>query len=530
MSAYLAQNITIKIAKKTFSLVEAVEVDIQADVFHKSYLSGMVNDPEDINKLWNHLIGTKLFKADANHSDQAILLTPAFEKNANNPLSKYLTDDGLKGLSLALLAEGNEADKKARLARLKQALSNLIRDVAKVRLVTFDTRDENSESVDRLGAGLEASVGYAYGSHFDCRPEHLGKPSASRWEHARSYLFDAGLGDEEGIEATTEIGSKFNYHYVINNTIGQWEDWDASLALEFNPTSATDGAALSTTIASKLEAAIPSEKGLSVEAWVKPAGDLTHNGSIVFYKKADRNYSLGVEKQGGNKYIGVATLGDKIFSTKNSFPLQGFVNGKEQARWRHLAFTHKKYWGFHLGIGDTIHCGNDDSLQLSDEFTMEILARIDPASTILEKEGEYRLAVNNKELVFSWGDEIDLVEDVSLDSLGEFYKITLIRSRIKPPTEPSKQEYPITGDDGTEKEDAKSKWYEDKSSDEMMKGMAEKQDQMDEKMEFSESNMLGNAFGAPDDQESDYEPTYYHSLVISGGNGSTEWTSSTAEE
>ncbi len=52
LSAYLANNTTLNIAKKQFSLDITKDVKVKADVFYKSYLSAMVTDTGDINKLW----------------------------------------------------------------------------------------------------------------------------------------------------------------------------------------------------------------------------------------------------------------------------------------------------------------------------------------------------------------------------------------------------------------------------------------------------------------------------------------------
>ena len=50
--------------------------------------------------------------------------------------------------------------------------------------------------------------------------------------------------------------------------------------------------------------------------------------------------------------------------------------------------------------------------------------------------------------------------------------------------------------------------------------MAEKQDQMEEKMDFAQFNMLGNT----QDQQVESNPSYYHTLIITDQAGtSTEW-------
>ncbi|MGD1701420.1 hypothetical protein [Dapis sp. BLCC M229] len=542
LSDYLDSNPMLNIAKKQFSLVKTANVTVKADVFYKSYLSGMVTNIGDIDKLWKYLkrqnflqeVARPPEKGEDKGEDKGNLRSGTMTGDRAS-LSDDMADADIDNLSLQLLQEGNEADKKARRARLKQSLIALILDVAKVRIITFTVQDTNAQSVDRLEAGLAVSVGYDYATHFTCTPANLDGISAPKWEHSRSYLFNAEVKYDATINTTTEITPSFDYEYDINNTIGEWEDWEASLALEFNPASSTNGALLNTADSGKLEGLRPTEKGLSVEAWVKPSKDSNFNnpGSIVYYKKGSQNYSLGIEKDIDDSYKCVATLGDKKYTSKNSFPFQS--EGKEQ--WMHLAFTHKKYWGYQLNNKNFINCGNDSSLQLIDEFTLEVLVKIDAAGTLLEKEGEYSLSVNgSSEVVFDWAGTNyleELIEDVvnkpdKLDSLNQFYKITLIRSKNKPQTEPTKVEYPITGGNqevGTDS--GGKKWYEDKSQEEIIKGMAEKQDQIDSNMSLNQSNMLG----ANPDPSSDSSPKYYHTLIVTKSDESaTEWTSITPKE
>ena len=58
-------------------------------------------------------------------------------------------------------------------------------------------------------------------------------------------------------------------------------------------------------------------------------------------------------------------------------------------QWKHLAFTHQKYWGYQLASNQSINCGNGDGLHLNDEFSLEVLVTIDQVGTLLKKEGEY---------------------------------------------------------------------------------------------------------------------------------------------
>lgn len=549
LSDYLAHNTTLNIAKKQFSLVQSADVTVKADVFYKSYLSGMVTDMGDIDKLWDYLKRQNLIQEVVRTPDKGHL-RPASITGDRESLSTAITDADLNNLSLQLLQEGNEADKKARRARLKQSLIALLLDVAQVRIVTFTVQDINIQGVERLEAGLAVSVEYDYTALFTCSPANLDGTSASEWEHFRSYLFNVEVQYAAAINTTTEISASFNYQYEINNTIGQWEDWEASLALEFNPALATNGALLVTDDGVKLEALRPTEKGLSVEAWVKPSREFNNPGSILFLKAGGNHYSLGIEKDSsdGSKYKCVAILGDKRYTSQDNFSFE---------QWRHLAFTHKKYWGYQLNNGNTINCGNDSSLHLIDELTLEVLVKIDAAGTLLKKEGEYSLSINgDNEVVFDWAGTKSLEEWVEtstpnasqrsdtknyrriegewhrrnkpdkLESINQFYKITLIRSRNKPQTEPTPADYPITGgSQGTDSGD--KKWYEDKDQEEIIRGMAEKQDQIDSSMKLSQTNMFGNIA----DQSSDPNPKYYHSLIVTKSDSrTTEWTSTIPQE
>ncbi len=563
LSAYLAENPMLRIAGKSFSL--SGKPKVAADIFYKSYLSGLVTDEKDIDGLWDYLKNQGLLQEIAGQPAVANLKAAALS-GTPEALGEVLKDEEIEGLTLELVKEGNDADKKARRARLKQSLIALILDVAKVRTVTFEVQDTNTQHIDRLEAGLSVSLPYDYSKHFTSTPAHLGGASASKWEKARSYLFKAGIKYNETTSPTTEIDTSFHYLYSINNAIGQWEDWEASLALELTPKSTANGAALSTADDRQLEVLQPSEKGLSVEAWVKPSTSLDHPASVIYFERGSASYSLGLETvTGEDSYKCVATLGGKKYVSKNAFAFQ--QQGK--APWRHLAFTHEKYWGYQLDQPNDafIDCGNDSSLQLSDEFTLEALVKVDATGMLLEKQGEYGLSVNgNREIQFDWGGENVLADWIKmnttptasqqadsanyrlihgawykrsrpakLSALNQFYKITLIRSRNKPQAEPTKAEYPITGSDqGTPSGGGASeeKWYEgeDKDTDELLKGMAEKQDQMENKMAFSQADMLGNVFGNGA-ASSEANPKYYHTLLVTTEDGSTQkWTSSTAVE
>ncbi len=552
LSDFLANNTALQIAKKSFTL--SGDVKLKADLFYKSYLSVLVEDTADIGKLWEYLKNRSLILETP--APEAAHLKSAAIAGTVDSLSAAITDREVDALSLALLQEGNAGDIKARRAKLKHSLIALLLDVAKVRIANFTVQDANAQSVDRLEAGLAVTVLYDYKLHFTCAPGNLDGTSAPKWEHNRSYLFQAKVNYDNIVTSTSEIDAAFNYQYIVNNAIGQWEDWEASLAMEFNPASATQGAALSATGSGKLETLRPTERGLSAEVWVKPSAKLNNPGTILHFEKAGHSYSLGIEQDGSNakKYKCVATLGDKKYTSKNSFSYQNTLGNDH---WRHLAFTHRKYWGHQLGSPSVIRCGNDSCLQLQGEFTLEALVKIDAPGTLLEKKNEYSLAVNSSlEVVFNWANTNCLSEWVALNqavlldgsdtnnyklidgnwhqrsrpaplaSLSKFYKITLIRSKNKPQTQPLKTEYPITGDDqeGSSGSTSGSKWYENKSSDDIIKGMAEKQDQMESSADIYKTNMLGA--GAGDSAE--LNPKYYHTLIVNAGENSfIEWTCET---
>ncbi len=529
LSAYLANNTKLYIAKKQFTLVDQT-VRLKADVFYKSYLSGIVQNATDIDKLWRYLKDQQLVQInDAATSDRGSLRSASIS-GTRTSLRGVMTDQNLDALSLQLLQEGSEPDKKARRSGLRESLITLLLDVAKIRLLTFIVQDVNTQSVDQLQAGLVANLVYDYEKNFICHPVNLGGASAGAWKHTRSYLFNAEVKYDENIRETTEIAGAFHYDYRINNTIGQWEDWEAGLALQFKPISATDGALLSTNDAGKLNQLTPTEKGLSLEAWIKPSAIFGDFSQVIYYKKGSQHYSLGIQKAGANAYKCVATLGQDKLATKDSFAFQ--PGGKET--WRHLAFTHKKYWGYQLANGQTVNCGDDDSLHLDGEFTLEVLVRPDAAGTLLEKQDEYRLSINaSKDIVFDWGGENRLEEQIvingksvqnkpaSLGAFGQFYKITLIRSRNKPQTQPTTAEYPNTGG-GQGGGGSSSKWYQGKSTDQIIAGMAEKQDQMDNRLQ-------NNVFGSVADQSFEANPKYHHTLIVTkGDNHASEWTSTNA--
>lgn len=550
LSSFLDNNATLTIAKKQFSLLTTANVTVKADAFYKSYLSGIVTDADDVDKLWTYLQSKNLVQAIAGSTDEGRLKSAAMT-GTQTSLDAVMTDADINGLSLQLLQAGNEADKQNRRASVKQSLIALILDVAKVRIVTFTVQDINVQSVDRLEAGLKVDVIYDYASLFTCIPANLSGTSAPKWEHPRSYLFDVASKYDATTNTTTEITSAFNYQYEVNNAIGQWEDWKASLAIAFKPDSDTEGALLYTDDSVKLDALRPTEKGLSVEAWIKPAKYFGDSGNILYYQKGGQHYSLGIVKENTRRYKCVATLGGQRYVSTNTF---SFENLQEKEQWRHLAFTHKKYWGYEVDNEDAINCGNDSSLQLLDDLTVEVLVRIDSAGTLIEKEGEYRLSINvNGEIAFNWAGKNQLEEWVktstptssqqsdtanyrriegkwhrrnkpgNLDSLQQFYKITVIRSKNKPQMEPTAAEYPITG--SNQEGESGPKWYENKGSDQIIQGMAEKQDQMDSRMRLSQSGLLGHQA----DQSSN--PKYYHTLIVTKRDGSTtEWTCTTPKE
>ncbi len=117
----------VRLATLKQSLIALIlDVKTKAGVFDKSGLSGMVTDTGDIDKLWGYLKKQKLIEVDRGH------LKSASMTGTQASLSTAITDEEINNLSLQLLREGNEADQKARRARLKQSLIALLLDVAKV--------------------------------------------------------------------------------------------------------------------------------------------------------------------------------------------------------------------------------------------------------------------------------------------------------------------------------------------------------------------------------------------------------------
>lgn len=555
LSTFLQNNRGLRVANKSFTLADNAQVAVQASLFYKAHLGGLVDDAGDIDALWTYL-GTKaLVQALPGVNDRSHLRAQALT-GTQASLAALIQDAELDGLTLQLLAVGNPGDKQARRAGLKQALITLILEVAEVRLLAFAVHDGNAQWVDGLDAGLEVEAVYDYAANFTCTPANLGGASAPEWEHARSYLFRAKAVFAAGADASTEIDASFDYEYAVDNTIGQWEDWDASLAVEFTPSSATSGALLRTSAADKLTQLQPTRKGLSAEAWVKPAANLHQRGSVIYFRQGDQHYSLGVEKDSADasRYRGVATFGDVLYRTNDSYP---FVSGGGEY-WRHLAFSRKRYWGYRLASGtQTINCGNDDSLSLGGEQSIEFSARIDQVGTLLERAGEYRLSVNAaNEVEFSCGDTnvlefwVDFAgtptaeqradtanfryrngeweqrsRPEALGTLGRFFKISLIRSRRQPITTPTSAEYPITG--GSESGGSGEKWYENKSGDELTRGMAERQDQMGSSAMAAQSNLFGGDLSQDEDGGTSY---FYTLIVVDGAGNTTEWTTDAAKD
>jgi hypothetical protein len=601
------------------------------------------------------------------HLKEAVLI------GTKTTLTNLMTDASITSLDLDLLQEGNEADIANRLVALQQKLTDLLLEVAKVRILQFTVTDTNTESVDRLEAGLQVEVSYDT-THFTCTPQNLAGISTTVWEHPRSYLFNASIEqnytptktiinqegfdsnattltvssvttlgiekdeylqiDEEvvkvteiqesthqltvtrgqlGTTATThdnratvthypcwidanltstatsltvtsaqalgiavgdflqiedevllvdaidsdtqlsvtrqqkgstaaahtqgtgmyihsrgtlEIDNRYDYTYVAKNAIGQWEDWEASLAMEFTPSSATSGALLTTTTSEKLSGLNPTKLGLSAEAWIKPKEIIGSTGatSIILYHKNDGDhYSLGIEKVNDTIYQCFATLGTNKYTIATNYP---FRNSQNKEVWKHIAFTHQKYWGYQLASNQTINCGDSDSLHLNDEFSLEVLVKVDNEGTLLKKEGEFVLAVEDTSVTFKDPSANRLANNDLPFTMGSFVKITLIRSKNKPQTAPSIAEYPITGGDAGSG-NSSDKWYENKDTDEIIEGMAEKQDQLEQQMDVAQFNMLGNT----QDQQVESNPSYYHTLIITNQEGtSTEWQTSKKEE
>ncbi len=475
----------------------------------------MLTDVGDRDKIWSYLQSIDIISVTKEKPDDGRLSAKALSGTLSG-LFVLMVDAEMENLSLTLLHEGTSGDKKARLARLRQSIATLLSDIAKVRILTLSVTDINTQKVDRLEAGLPVKGQFDFTTHFNCIPSNLSGTSASKWEHPRSYLFNTGFVSDLNNDSTTEVNPAFNYQYNINNTIGQFEDWEASLALELLPNSATDGPAFYTTEAAKLDALLPTEKGLSIEAWIKPAASLNSPGTIVSYanKDQDRFYSLEIIRD-SSKYRCAAVLGNAKYISKNTFTFKDSF-GKEQSR--HIAFTHRKYWGYRLGTNEMINCGNDNSLQLDGEFALEVLVKITKPGKLVEKVGEYILSIEDKKIVFSYAGQLVELKD-AIEKNETFYKITFIRSRNKLQSEFAKEDYPITGAQSASS-DSKSKWYEGKDNNELMRGMAEKQDQIEKSMSFAKLPVADLS-----SVQSDFKVGFHHSIIVSDGNGSAkEWT------
>ncbi len=536
LSSFLSHNLELRIAERPFRLLASQDVVVRTELFYKAYLAELVDEQADMDKLWG-LLQTRALIREIAGGDRAQLRAAALTGSAAT-LDAALSDPEIDKLALEHLRVGTPSDKAARRAGLRQSLRALIQDIARVRILKCLVNDTSVTAVDALQAGMEVSVRYSYAANFSCFPARLGGTSAPKWEHARSYLFNARADEGPEIDG-------LRWRYKVNNTIGQWENWEASLALQFSPPSATSGAVLTTSVASKLSQLRPSERGLSVEAWVKPSrslGDrsLGDPATVLFFKDPEAHYSLALERDArtAGAWRCVATLGRKRYQTRDVFP---FLNSNQGEHWRHLAFTHRKNWGYALRSGQTIQCGNDSSLVPGGEMTLELLVRVDAAGTLIEKAAAagsggaagYRLSVNaDRQLILTWGASLSLPLGGPLPRLGEFYKITVIRSRAKPQTTPLKSEYPITGGDGGSSSGSGSgeKWYANKKGDELLTGMAEKQDQMEAKMSASQLGMFAAA-GAPGPSEATAEQRFFHSLIVTRADATDnliEWTSSSA--
>jgi hypothetical protein len=529
LSDFLGSNPGLEIAGRSFTVTGNAVLD--SDVLPKSLLSALVAETEDIDKLWNHLVTKGFLKVDA-QPDRGRLKAAALS-GTESSIRQLLVDAEIDGLSLYWLKTGNNADKTARRNGLKLALTQLIMDVARVRIVGLTVIDNNAQKVAYLGAGLPVSAAYQYQpGNFTCTPSVLDGKTAPAWEHPRSFLFNANVNADaqKDIKGDTPITADYNYTIDINNTIGQWEDWEASLAMEVNPAGDTDGTAAYSTDANCLKELQPSETGLSIEAWIKPVLPLLPSGTVVHYRYGDKNYSMGIERDSADvgRFKCVAMFSGRKWVSSESFPIAG-IGGVRVPQWRHLAVSHKRYWGYRLRPNEVINCGNDNSLNINGEASLEALVKADAAGPILEKRGEYQLSIKSDGVLsFTIGGREVLGGSPLKLSLGKFYKVTVIRSLQKPKAQATKSEYPITGADTAAPGGVtQAKWYDGKSNDQLIKGMAEKQDQMETSMNLSMGGMLGGA-GSLNRTSAGLEinSSHYYSVIVTGeDNVSREWTS-----
>ncbi len=398
-----------------------------------------------------------------NHRIQKAELSAALLSANSDSLNAIITAESIENLLLVLGLNSQTA----RIEHLRKDLCNLLLEIAKIRIISLSVQDINPLPINRLTAGLAINCSYNYQSSFTCYPAKLAGVTAPEWHQSRSYLVDASYSPAINKALATQA---FNYSLYNQRSIGQWRNWQAGLAVEFRPTSTTQGALLSTAKSNHLQALQPTENGLTVEAWLKPsvAMEKASSGTILTYKKSDQHYSLAIEEEtidseetedtGEIKQISqyrcVATLGNRKYKTN---ALYSFSDSDDNPSWKHLAFTHKKMWGYRLDSQNKIVCGSDASLSLDSEFSIELMTKIAKPGMLLRKQGEYKLWVNsNKSICFNYrghdyqfsseqfisdnASYIDKSAESNLENLtlnfNKFCKLTLIRS-INPPNKES---------------------------------------------------------------------------------------------
>ena len=539
LSNYLDKNLELTIAGKTFSLIAHQKVKVKMGQLHKNQLADIVKQPDDMSAVWQDLQDRKLINADG-----AIISDKLFDQTA-----ALYTDT-------------------APYAYLDQKLRTLIQTSINQRILTLSVTDTNTSPIDSLDQGLSVNTHYNY-KNFTCIPTNLEKSvSPQPWMQKRSYVVQAHAAIEMPMAQFASIT------YDIKNSVGQWEPGDPGMAISFHKSSNGTQAILSSN--EKLSALAPTKQGLSLEAWIKPNAhevrpedeakkdkdtapkaneSLT---SIIYYKKGIQHYQLGIERT-GNQYTCFACLDNKKITTK-------IIKKLEFDRWTHLAFTYKKYWGLKLDQ-TSIDCGNDASLNLDGDFSIEILARIDTSGTLLKKTGEYALSINDdNQIEFSFGGRITranvlnkgnnfitnaaatvshaISDFTGLDELnifkasktcivkpGKFSKITIIRSTKKPKditASIAAQKLASSGNNENEK------WYENKKDDTktLLQKMAAKQDAQEKKMSQYTENFSGtNGIGMNVDSDQQSNQKRYTSIIVCNDLGEAQtWTSSEAIE
>ncbi|WP_020539390.1 LamG-like jellyroll fold domain-containing protein [Lewinella cohaerens] len=268
-----------------------------------------------------------------------------------------------------------------------------------------------------------------------------------------------------------------------------------------------------------LESLRPSKKGLSLEAWIKPTplanGEIA---SIIHYHSPENDaeqlpveyYDLNIQEKDG-MYTCFANIDNHRVEAIGQHPFY---------EWRHLAVTYNKFWGVKLN-GGRINCGRNKSLSSDGEFSIELLLEVKQMSaseaTILEKQGEYTVKIKKVgsdefEVIYTLGNSDNLVNNTVKGKIGDFQKITLIKSKKKPNKESFGKTMPIPENDDSKNNGRNREKYAEKDTDELLKNMDESIEKLYEKLDsFDTSEISGVANNGEAYQEGD---NYFISLII----------------